>query len=893
MHPELLDHSRSGRRAAHLDSSGVVSRPALWERLGAPTRATVLSAPAGSGKSVLLRSWIRGASLADRVAWISVGRGEKDPQRFWLTVLDELRRTGPGSALIRPLTAAPDLDGWAIVERLLTDLAPLQDQMWLIVDDLHELDSAPARQQLELLMLRAPASLRFVLATRRDVRLGLHRLRLDGGLTEIRAEDLRFSRSEAQKLFAKAGVRLASPTLEQLVKRTEGWAAGLRLAALSLAGHTDPERFAAEFSGSERTVADYLVAEVLDRQPERIRRLLLRTSVLDRVNGELADLLTGSLGGERVLRDLTEANAFVVPLDAARSWFRYHHLFADLLRLELRDTAPEEVPALHERAADWFAGHGFPAEAVRHAQAAGNWEQAARLLADHWTALYLGGQIMTVHALLTAFPPAMLTSDTELALVAASDELTQGSLETAEQYLEQAEQQSAAVPAARRGRTQVLLGMGRLQVAWTKGNFPDLPQHAQQLQALADAPSPSQPGLGDDLRALTLLSLGDSEIWTGQPDRAESHLRQGGMLARQIGRPHLEFRALTHRAEIDLSGNIPRAAERSRQAIDLAEEHGWTSEVPFGLACMTLGSALAWQGRLGEAGPWLQRAGRVTNAQAAPMSAMGVEYARGQFALGRGRADEALAAFRTVEQIAGRLATPHPLTRPLQAWIMHALVRQGDPGRAERVLADLSDRGRGRGEIRIAIAALRLAQRDPRTATEVLAPVLDGSARVGWRSWLAQAALLEGIAQDALGDQPAAGRALERALDVAGPDGALMWFLIHPAPGLLERQRRGRTAHAALISRILGLLTGNASSAPSATAPMAMLDPVSESEFRVLPYLPTHLSVPEIAAELSVSANTVKTHLRNLYAKLGAHRRTEAVEAARALGLLAPPAQRR
>ena len=284
---------------------------------------TVVSAPPGSGKTVLLRSWIGAAGLAERAAWVPVGRDERDPQRFWLSVLDALRQTAAGSALVRALTAAPDLDGWAIVERLLKDLAPLEDRLWLVVDDLHELDSDQARRQLELLVMRAPAELRFVLATRHDVRLGLHRLRLEGELTEIRADDLRFSLAEARELFAAAGVELAEPALGLLYERTEGWAAGLRLAALSLAGHPDPERFAAEFSGSERTVAEYLLAEVLDRQPEEVRRLLLRTSVLERVNGELADLLTGGSrrgagpagagGGERV-RGVAGRGAVLVPL---------------------------------------------------------------------------------------------------------------------------------------------------------------------------------------------------------------------------------------------------------------------------------------------------------------------------------------------------------------------------------------------------------------------------------------------------------------------------------------------------------------------------------------------------------------------------------------------------
>jgi LuxR family maltose regulon positive regulatory protein len=300
---------------------------------------------------------------------------------------------------------------------------------------------------------------------------------------------------------------------------------------------------------------------------------------------------------------------------------------------------------------------------------------------------------------------------------------------------------------------------------------------------------------------------------------------------------------------------------------------------------ITLGAALAWQGRLDEAEAWVQRAERTIRAEANPAVAMGSQYVRGQFELGRGRIADALASFRAAERLAG----PHPLARPLRAWLVHALVRLGETAEAEQILACLGERDRDRGEMRIAAAALRLARDDPHTATVALAPVLDGSSGVGWRSWLVEAFLLEAIARDALGDPAAAGHALERALDLAEPDGALLWFLLHPVPGLLERHARQRTGHAALIAQILDLLAGNKPAPPPAGS-RPPLEPLSKSEIRVLRYLPTHLTAPEIAGELSVSTSTVKTHLRNLYAKLDAHTRAEAVESARTLGLLAPSA---
>jgi LuxR family transcriptional regulator, maltose regulon positive regulatory protein len=268
-----------------------------------------------------------------------------------------------------------------------------------------------------------------------------------------------------------------------------------------------------------------------------------------------------------------------------------------------------------------------------------------------------------------------------------------------------------------------------------------------------------------------------------------------------------------------------------------------------------------------------------------PRGGDGSQYVRGQFELGRGRIADALAAFRAAERLAG----PHPLARPLRAWLVHALVRLGETADAEQVLAGLGERDRDRAEMRIAAAALRLARDGPHAATGALAPVLDGSGGVGWRSWLVEAFLLEAIARDALGDPAAAGHALERALDLAEPDGALLWFVLHPVPDLLERQARQRTGHAALIAQILDLLAGNRPAPPPAGS-RPPFEPLSKSEIRVLRYLPTHLTAPEIAGELSVSTSTVKTHLRNLYAKLGAHSRAQAVESARALGLLAPSA---
>jgi LuxR family maltose regulon positive regulatory protein len=782
-----------------------VPRDELFGRLGAAGRVTVVSAPAGSGKTFLLRSWVAEAGLAKHAAWVSVQRGERDPQRFWIAVADALRATSAGSALVRPLTAAPDLDGWEIVERLVADLVRLDERVWLLVDDVHHL-AADALRQLELLVMRAPDQLRFVLATRHDLRLRLHRLRLEGQLAEIRMADLRFSLEEARALFETAGIRLPEPALALLHERAEGWAAGLRLAALSLAGHPDPERFAEEFSGSERTVADYLLAEVLERQSEQVRRLLLRTSVLERVSGELADLLTGDSGGERVLQELEQANAFVVSLDAGRSWFRYHQMFGDLLRLELRGTAPSEVPMLHRAAAEWFAGHGFGVEAVRHAQAAEDWVLAARLLADHWVDLELDGQAVTGQELLARFPAALAAVDAELIAMMAAGELARGSLEEAERQLALATRRSGSVPAERRGRFEVMLTIRRLNLARQRGDLPTVAEEADRLLAAVEAPDAAQLGLGDDLRALALIGLGTAEVFAGRREDAGRHLEQGVALARRIGRPYLELLGLAHGAVVASGQSWVLGEQQSRQAIELAERHGWGEDQAAGLAYAELGAAISSQGRLEEAERWLERAGQTLRAEAEPAAALGLHFSRWAHDTARGRHADALADMQAAERLAGMLVTPHTLARPIRARMLQTLLRLGQTERVETALAGLDEQERASAEMRITLAFLRLTQHDPQAATTALAPVLDGSFPRVHPSGLVEAVLLEAIARDALGDQAAAGRALEHALDLAQPNRVLFTFLIHPAPELLERHARQRTAHAALIADILSVL---------------------------------------------------------------------------------------
>jgi LuxR family transcriptional regulator, maltose regulon positive regulatory protein len=875
--------------ALSAESDRTIARPRLLEQLERAGRVTMVSAPAGSGKTSLLRSWIREAGLESSAAWVPVGHGRHDPQCFWLSLLNALRRTEPGSAVIRQVTAAPDVDGWAFVENLLADLASLEDSLWLVIDDLDEVRASETVRQFELLLAHAPVQLRFVLSARRDLRLGLHRLRLDGGLTDLRGPDLRFSLEEARALFEAVAVDLPECALAVLVDRTEGWAAGLRLAAIALARHPDPERFVREFSGSERTVAGYLLEEVLEREPADVRQLLLRTSVLERVSGPLADHLVGGSGSERILQELEDDNAFVTSLDAGRSWFRYHRLFADFLQLELRRSLPAIVGSLHRAASDWFEREGYVVDAIRHAQAARDWPHAARLLLDNRIGLILDGRVATVRELLDAFPARVTADDPELAVTCASVGLRDGSFDEADAYVASAERHVEEVPQDRARLFELHLTSVRLAAASHRGDLCGARQAMHSLEAARAAQPPDAVRRAEEIHALALMTLGTTELWSLQLTDARRHLEEGLTLARRIERPYLEIGCLAHLAIVaPLSGLSASAAlDVSEQAVAIAEAHGLASNPVVALAFAIGAGSLAWLGRFDEAERWLERAKRVLRPDGDPGTELALYHAQGLLYSGQGRLEDALAAFRNAEKVQALLIGEHALTVDLRMRIILTLVRSGQLTDARAALESIPEPDGDRAEVRIAAAAIDLADGSVEHALELLEPVTERSVASLIPTWAAIHALLfDAAAREQLDDARGAEASLERALDLAEPEGLILPFTIAPVQGLLERHPRQRTAHPTLRATILDVLAGTSPQPRGEAAPL--VDPLSDAELRVVRYLPSNLRAPEIAAELFVSTNTVRTHLRHIYAKLDAHGRAEAVDRARQLGLLAP-----
>jgi LuxR family maltose regulon positive regulatory protein len=863
-----------------------VLRPAVFERLAQAHAVTVISAPAASGKTCLLRSWIAEAGLGARAGWVTVSHDERDERRFWLSVLDALTPFAGGEALAAGDEASA-AGGDRIVERLVSGPQALNEPGLLVIDDLHELKSPEGRAQLERFLTRLPARLRVVLLTRDAMGLGLHRLRLAGALTELRAADLRFSVQETRELLDAAGVALSDAGVAMLHRRTDGWVGALRLAAALLVGHADPERFAREFSGSERTVAGYLRAEVLDHQPPEVRDLLLRTCLLERVSAPLADALTGGSGSERAFHELDASGAFVTALDVGRSWFRYHPMFADFLRMELRRINPTLIPTLHRVAGQWHEHHGDIVKAIRHAQAAGDWHHAVLLLADNHLTLILDGRMAAVRDLLGAFPPQASITDAELALVSATVDAADGLYDESAAHIAVAERLACTLPDDRRRPVELGLAGTRLWLARLRGDVAGASEAFRSTE-LALTTQPPREGTRSSLHyATALANLGIAEVWSPCLDDGRRHLGQALALARRIRQPYLEMACLAHLALAAVRSGLSVCAARrfAEQAVSVAEAHRWDTDQEAAAALAVAGLTHVWLGRFTDAGEWLDRAQQAVAGGRAPATEVLLHTSRALLFLGQSRIEDAMAALHAAEEAGRVLPGEHASRLDLRGRMLRAQLQAGENAAVRSALADMPPAERNAAEIRLAAATLELAEGHTERALEEVGPVIENAAPTNYPGPTAmEALLLDAAAHEELGDARAVEASLERALAIAEPDGIVLPFALVPVRELLERHRGHRTAHAAQLATILDIL-GGGSPEPEV---QALREPLSHAELRVVRYLPSNLKATEIASALCVSPNTVRTHMRHIYAKLDAHSRSEAVTRARRLGLLAP-----
>jgi LuxR family maltose regulon positive regulatory protein len=856
---------------------------------------TLLAAPAGYGKTLLLTSWATEARPPGPVAWVRVGPGDHQPPRFWAHVLGALRgaEVVPEDGLLARLSPQAEI-GDGFLHAFVAGLFELPRPVVLILDDLYEATGQAVSGQLRFLLRHAPPQLRLVVATRADPPLHLHRLRVAGQLSELREVDLAFTLEEAGALLADHGVELSGEELETLWRRTEGWAAGLRLAALSMRGQAQPGRFVADLAGDDRAIAGYLVEEVLAAQPAELREFLLRTAVVDRLSGDLADALTGGSDGARVLARLEREHVFTSATGPNRTWYRYHPLFAELLRAELRYEHAADLPDLHRRAATWHAGDDQPVLAVRHALAAGDADRAAGLLSAGWPAMLAQGQAAVLAELVSRLPGDRVRTTPELAVVAALSRLALGRLEEADAWLGLAAAaepwlatEAAAGPAARgrpgagRLRTGAAMRLARLYRARLVGDVADAGPAARV------PPAPTG-GEDDDQRTLAHALLGVAQLWSVQLEAAEASLEQARAEADRTGRPVVGLGATAYLALLEgARGRLGRAAELGRVAAEQARRVDWSASPQLAPAHLALAVAAYHRDDLPAAAAAIDRASRSAMTGDRPLrlaaAVLGAWVAAGS---GREQAREALDRLDEAVAAAGG-RPPRLLAAGARAARAKLLAATGDE---EAALADLGPAGTGPAPVEaLVLARLQLARGDPAAAGRTLAPLLAGAPGqpAPELPLLIEAHLLDALAGQELADNAAAARALRRALDLAAPEGYRRVFVEGGAPVrvLLADHLHWDNTHHLLVGALLERLrAGPAARRPAAQAPLVV--PLSEREQVVLRYLSSRLSAGEIADELYVSLNTVKTHIKSIYRKLDTNRRWDAVKRARQLQLL-------
>ncbi len=872
----------------------VVLRNRLLDRLdlGVQGPVTLVAAAAGAGKSALLSSWIAEGRAPGPLAWLSLDADDADRRRFWRGVLAALA-AATGDDAVSALAVSPrEPMSMAVVASALADaLEGVGHPVVLVLDDLHEVVDA-VHADLERLVRFQPPALRLVIVTRADPPIGLGRLRLDGRLTEIRAADLNFSVDEAGALFAAMDTVLAPEDLETLWRRTEGWAAALRLAAISLQHHPDPPAFIEHFAGTDATISDYLVSEVLARQPPDLRAFLLRTSVVEALSGELADALTGRTDGHVMLSWLDHGGVLTTPLDERGTWHRYHPLFAELLRAELRAQLPEDIAQLHRRAATWLAAHGDNAAALRHAAAGGAWDLAAELTTTRWFPMMVNGEMGTLRPILETMPRALVEASPELALAFGGALLARGDHGGAQPYLRRADEGEALVAPDRRASFAVSRAAMALYEGRLRGDPEAALRAARQLLERGDVVLESGE-LSRDVRSFVLGQLGVVELWTGEVGAAIGHLERAYATALDAGNDWTALAATAHLAVARaFRGEPVRALRHADEAVRLAVRRGWGRSEPAGAAYCVQAAVAIQRGQREEAETLAARASvALDETRERPLRAVHA-LNRSLLSSDAGEPEAALNILQAARDEVGDWPLLAPLEDQLLAReaLLRAAVGEREMGRAllERAERD----GATSIPVANALAKLRLLEGAPDAARVLLAPHLrdnghDAPADASPVSARAEAWLLDALALDALAETEQAAASLERSLDLAEPAGLSRLLVEHGnrVRPLLHRHVRHGTAHPAMVSAALETIEHRGSEGSGAVA-VLLAEPLSEREHAILRYLPTMMSNHEIASELFVSVNTVKTHLKAIYRKLDASGRREAVQRGRELGLM-------
>jgi LuxR family maltose regulon positive regulatory protein len=877
----------------------VVSRPRLVERLNEGLslgrKLTLASAPAGFGKTTLLSEWVH--SCRRPVAWLALDSGDNDSARFLAYLIAALQtiEDGIGAGVLDRVQAPQPPPMEELLTALINQIDALSTRFVLVLDDYHLITAQRIHEALAFLLDHPPQNMHLVIATRADPPWEFARLRGQGHLTELRLADLRFTQAEAMAFLNQVmGLTLSADDVAILTARTEGWIAGLQLAGLSMQGRDDPPSFIAALSGSEHYILDYLVEEVLHRQSESVQAFLLQTSILDRMTGPLCDavLTDGQAGagtGQAMLDRLERANLFVVPLDDRHQWYRYHHLFADSLRVCLEQVWPDRVPEYHRRASQWYEQNGQLAEAVEHALSAGDLDRAASLIEQAAEPTLMRSEFTTFLSWVEALPDHVIHAHPCLYVYYTGIQLMDGlPLPIAEARLQEA-------LAAESSRTvSGAVTVFQALIAAYQGDTRQSAKLCQQaLELLAEGHL--------FLRSLVAGFLGLTYLWSGEFATAARALREAVRIGQQSGNLTITVLALCHLAELLIvQGQLHEARASYEQALALAVDGQGRSLPIAGIALMGLGYLLRecndTEAALRHVVAGIELAVRweETSAFIGYVHLASVKQALGD----EEAAQEAIqTARRLVRQFEGmEMAAITVGVYQARLWIRQgnqdAVIRWAE----ERGLEERIQTGELEKDSRTipslygaleytAYAEARLAQGQPDEALAVLRPLLQMAEAGGWTMFVIEILALESLALQALGDADQAMICLQRALSLAEPAGFVRVFVDRGAPmAMLLRQAASRGIAPDYVRRLLEAFGAGEALPPRHTP--ALVESLSKRELEVLRLLTTDLTSTEMAQELVLSVNTVRSHIKSIYSKLDVHSRYEALARAAELNLL-------
>jgi len=865
---------------------GLVPRPHLTERLNRGLagpgdsfvrRVTLICAPAGFGKTTLVTQWL--SSAPRPFTWLSLDEGDNDPARFFTYLVAALQAVdatiGQGAQATLQARRQPPTE--ALLTDLINDIAATPAPLALVLDDYHVIQTLSIHQQLSFLVEHQPPSLHLVIISREDPPLPLARLRARGHTAEIRQDDLRFGADETDDLLRRVMKLQLSPTeVTALHRRTEGWIAGLQLAALSLRDRDDVREFVDSFTGSHRYILDYLIEEVFQRAPDSVRDFLLKTSILDRFTASLCDAVAERDDSREMLLSLEQANLFIVPLDESRQWYRYHRLFADLLNQQLRRAEPDAlVPELHRRASRWYEAEGLPGDAVRHALAASDWERAAGLILQVEEAMLMRGEVVTLLGWLRALPDEALRRHPQLTMSYSWALILTGQLDEAESTLAAAERVAQAIrDQDTQGALLADIAAAQAFIARTRGD--DIRTIKLSQRALSLLPQENLSG-----RSIVALNLGIAHWSSGHLTEAERALREAEHAARRSRNDYARLTALGFLGTVQAAqGRLHEGAEWLREAIRVGG-----GSPPTALARDTLGALLYEWDDLEAAEKQLERGMELGARSGNVEIQIGGCRILARLRHARGDAEGALDALREAHKLA-RETDISPLMRARNAAChVQIALAHGDLPMAKRWAEHVTmdaDVSRFYPLLGLTPARLLLAKNEKAAAADQLEAWHETAVAAGWQFGAIEVRALQALAAPTVAE---ALTFLADALALAEAEGYVRTFVDKGEPmERLLRQAGERGLAPDYVQRLLGAF--KRPSTPSRRGSQPLVEPLSERELEVLQQLAAHKMNQEIAQMLIISVNTVKTHLKNIYGKLGVHSRQEAVTKASDLDLL-------